>query len=297
MKERNELTDRPFISIIVPIYNEERYIERCAKALVDQDYPRDRFEILFVDNNSSDRSAEIARGIEGIRVLSESTQGDYAARNRGIAEASGEIFAFVDSDTAPLSDWLEKIATTMAEDPQIGVIVGGLRFDGSSLALQLLAAYEEDKAEYIFVSDDPMVYFGYTCNLAARKTLFDELGPFAPIQRNADVVFVRSVVDTHSTDAVVYRRDVAVLRLEIRSATDYFHKQVIYGKDFPRYKKIAGARPLKMSERLSIFRRVVRKRRYAPVDALLLLATLTIGALCYDVARLLSKVEPWSDRD
>ena len=243
MKELRELADRPFISIIVPIYNEERYIERCAKSLVEQDYPRERFEVLFVDNNSSDRSAEIARGIEGVRVLSESTQGDYAARNRGIAEARGEILAFVDSDTAPFSDWLEKIASAMAANPQIGVIVGGLRFDGSSLALRMLAAYEEDKAEFTFASDDPTVYFGYTCNLAARRTLFDELGPFAPIQRNADVVFVRSVVDAHSTDAVVYRRDVAVLRLEIRSAIDYFRKQMVYGRDFPRYGKVAGTRP------------------------------------------------------
>ena len=85
MMERDEFVDRPYISVIVPIYNEERYIERCARSLVSQDYPKDRFEVLFVDNNSSDRSAEIARGIEGIRVLSESTQGDYAARNRGSA--------------------------------------------------------------------------------------------------------------------------------------------------------------------------------------------------------------------
>jgi glycosyltransferase involved in cell wall biosynthesis len=296
MMERDEFVDRPYISVIVPIYNEERYIERCARSLVSQDYPKDRFEVLFVDNNSSDRSAEIARGIEGIRVLSESTQGDYAARNRGIAEARGEIFAFVDSDTAPLSDWLERIATAMRADPQIGVIVGGLHFDGSSLALRMLAAYEEDKAEYIFASRDPTVYYGYTCNLAARKRLFDELGPFAPIQRNADVVFVRDVVDSHSTDSVVYRRDVAVLRLEIRSALDYFRKQAIYGRDFPRYEKIAATRPLRMSERFSIFRRVVRKRQHAPLDALLLLATLGVAAICYDVARWLSKVEPGMDR-
>ncbi|MBW2494187.1 MAG: glycosyltransferase family 2 protein [Deltaproteobacteria bacterium] len=297
MTKRDELADRPFISIIVPIYNEERYIERCAKALIDQAYPRDRFEILFVDNNSSDRSVEIARGIEGIRVFCESTQGDYAARNRGIAEARGEIFAFVDSDTAPFPDWLEKIAATMAEDPQIGVIVGGLRFNGSSQALRMLADYEEDKAKYTFASDDPTMYFGYTCNLAARRKIFDQLGPFASIQRNADVVFVRSVVDTYSTDAVVYRHDVAVLRLEIQSLIDYFHKQVIYGKDFRRYKESAGARPLRTSERFSIFRHVVRNRRYSPVDTLFLLAILVVGALCYDVARLLSTVEPWSDRD
>jgi glycosyltransferase involved in cell wall biosynthesis len=292
-----DAVDLPFISVVVPIYNEERYIERCAAALLAQSYPSDRFEILLIDNNSSDRSAEIAHSIDGIRVLSESRQGDFAARNRGIAEAKGEIFAFVDSDTAPFPDWLDEIAATMNSDPTIGVIVGGLRFDGLGRALSLLEAYEEDKAEYIFASDDPSVYFGYTCNLAARRRLFDELGPFASVQRNADVVFVRDVVDLHSTNAVVYRRSVAVLRLEIRSALEYFQKQAVYGRDFPRYAQIAATRPLSMSERFSIFRRVVRKRGHAPLDALYLLAALGVGAMSYDLARWFSTAEPETHRD
>ena len=283
--ERSDVSKRPFISVVVPIYNEEPYVARCATALLAQDYPDDRFEVLLVDNNSTDRSAEIARGIEGIQVLSEPVQGDYAARNRGIREARGEIIAFTDSDAAPLPDWLERIARVMEERPDVGVIVGGLQFDGPSRTLSMLAAYEEDKAEYIFASHDPEVYFGYTCNLAARRSLFDDLGLFAAVQRNADVVFVRRVVDARSTDAVIYRRDVAVRRLEITSAIDYYRKQAIYGRDLPRYQKIANARPLRMSERLSVFRRVVRKRGHGPLDALFLLVSLSVGALCYDIGR------------
>ncbi len=275
----------PFISVVVPVYNQERYLQRCAEALLKQTYPWDRFEILMVDNNSTDASPQILRSIDGIRVLHEHTQGDYAARNRGIAEARGEIIAFTDSDTAPLPDWLHRIAREMRKHPDVGVIIGGLEFDGSSRMLALMTSYEQDKAEYIFHSDEPALYYGYTCNMAARRSLFDELGPFAPIQRNSDVVFVRSVVDAHSTGAVVYRREVAVRRLEITSPGEFFRKQAVYGRDFPRYAHVAHVRVLRMSERLSILVRILRARRPNPIDAILLTTGLSVGAICYDASR------------
>ncbi len=278
-----------FISVVVPMFNEERYVRRCAESLLAQDYPRDRFEILMVDNNSTDRSAEIAREIDGVRVLAEPVQGDYAARNTGIANARGEIIAFTDSDTAPAPDWLTNIAEMMDGDPAIQVIVGRLAFSGSGRLLSLLEAYERDKTAYILSSDDPRLFYGYTCNLAARRSTFDEVGPFAAVARNADVVFVRKVVDAVSTDAVVYGPGVAVQRLEVSSASDYFGKQAVYGQDFPRYGALANARPLTMSERWSIFRRVTRRQRYPALDVVLLLMVLAVGAACYDFGRLLSK--------
>src|SRR5947199_3998475 len=72
------------ISVIVPFYNEEGYVEQCVQALLSQDYPKERYEVILVDNNSSDRSAEIVRRYPGIKLLSEGLQGDFAARNRGL---------------------------------------------------------------------------------------------------------------------------------------------------------------------------------------------------------------------
>ena len=277
--------ERRFISVVVPIYNEAAYVERCAQALLGQDYPRDRYEILMVDNNSTDGSYEIASGIDGIRVLREEVQGDYAARNLGIASAQGEIIAFTDSDTAPFPDWLDSIEKEMAAEPCTAVIVGGLNFSGSSRVLGLLAAYEADKSRYIFQGDDPHLYYGYTCNLAARRRVFEELGAFAPIQRNADVVFVQKVVRACSPKAVVYRPQVGVQRLEIRSFGDFVRKQWIYGTDFPRYARVTSVRPLSMSERMSIFRCVVERRKFRLLDVGLLGAALAIGALSYDFGR------------
>ena len=109
------------ISVIVPFYNEEGYLARCAQALLAQDYPKERYEVIMVDNNSSDGSAEIVRRYPGIKLLSEGLQGDFAARNRGLAAAKGNLLAFTDSNCAPEKDWLRGIAAAML-DPSLGSV-------------------------------------------------------------------------------------------------------------------------------------------------------------------------------
>jgi glycosyltransferase involved in cell wall biosynthesis len=283
------------ISIVVPFYNEERHIERCIEALLAQDYPSDAFEIILVDNNSTDRSAEIVERYDRVRLLREPIQGDYASRNRGVREASGEIIAFTDSDTAPRPDWLTAIARTMS-DPTVGAIVGRIEFAPTRL-LSMMEAYEAAKSTFIFSSDVPEIYFGYTCNMAVRKSLFDSLGLFAPVQRNSDVVFVRKAVDTCSTDVAVYGADVHVLRLEVPSFRAYLKKQRVYGRDFPRYASASAARPLSSRERWQVYRRAVAEEEYSPWQAALLLCLLAIGALSYDGARWLRTADPRSRTD
>src|SRR5438477_11590109 len=85
------------ISVIVPFYNEEGYVEQCVQALLSQDYPKERYEVILVDNNSSDRSADIVRRYPGITLLPEGLHGDFAARNRCLAAATGKPVAI----TAP----------------------------------------------------------------------------------------------------------------------------------------------------------------------------------------------------
>ena len=282
------------ISVVVPIYNEERHIEGCVEALLAQNYPSEEFEIIMVDNNSTDRSAEIVRRYPRVTLLSETTQGDFASRNRGLRAATGEVIAFTDSDTAPAPDWLTNIGRVMA-DPEVGVIVGRLQFAPGSRLLSMMEAYEAEKAAYIFSSDCAEIYFGYTCNMVVRKALFDRLGPFAPVQRNSDVVFVRRAVDEYSCAVAVYGSDVRVRRLEIPSFRAYLGKQIIYGRDFPRYAKISAARPLDSRERLQVFRRTVRQQGYSPLQAALLLSLLVAGALAYDGARWLRTWDPRRD--
>ncbi len=97
------------VSVIVPFYNARDYLVRCVQALLAQTYPSERFEILLIDNNSTDGAADLVRGYDRVRVLFESKQGAYAARNRGVGVSRGTLLAFTDADCVPARDWLAQM--------------------------------------------------------------------------------------------------------------------------------------------------------------------------------------------
>jgi len=100
-----------FVSVIIPVYNDPR-VELAVQALLAQDYPASAFEIIVVDNASTDDTPAILRRLqathpERIRLgLEDEIQSSYAARNKGIEMARGDILAFTDSDCIPTPSWL-----------------------------------------------------------------------------------------------------------------------------------------------------------------------------------------------
>jgi glycosyltransferase involved in cell wall biosynthesis len=272
------------ISVVVPFYNEKRYIGDCIEALLAQDYPEAQYEIILVDNNSSDGSREIVQKHERIKLLSENRQGDFAARNRGLEEAGGGIIAFTDSNCAPSKDWLQKIETAMLP-PDVGIVLGSLQFATDRPILSMLADYESEKTSYIFSTKTKELYVGYTSNLAIRRSLFDRLGAFAPVYRNSDIVFVRRAVDEYSCDVIRYVPQISVRHLEILNLRSYFRKVSTYGKDFQRYGEVISVRPLKNAERLMVFKRTLHNRKYPLLKAAYLFMVLSVGGVCYELSR------------
>ena len=109
----NAICRCPFVSIIIPVYNDGVGIQETLVSLFKLDYPVDRFEIIVVDNNSTDNTRalilDMVSDFTGNMIVeTEKRTGSYAARNRGIHVANGEILAFVDSDMIVGSDWLRK---------------------------------------------------------------------------------------------------------------------------------------------------------------------------------------------
>src|ERR1700736_5391800 len=89
------------ISVIIPTYNNRPVLERALQALAAQTFSRDRYEIVIVDDGSTDGTAEIAqrfRGLVQIQYLSQANRGRAAARNLGARAARGRILVFLDSD-------------------------------------------------------------------------------------------------------------------------------------------------------------------------------------------------------
>ena len=113
----------PFISIIIPVYNGEKYIRKCLESILNLSYPKNRFEIIVVDNNSTDRSADIIRTFP-FRYCLEKIRGPAAARNHGIKRAKGEIVCFTDADVIVRPDWLQKIVKAYTKYPEIHGVQG-----------------------------------------------------------------------------------------------------------------------------------------------------------------------------
>jgi len=269
-----------YISVIVPFYNADRYIVGCVEGLLSQNYPLEHYEIIMVDNNCTDDSAKIVKRYPSVKLFSEEKQGAYAARNRGVREAKGEIIAFTDPDCVPSSDWLQKIAAAMVYS-DVGIVIGSYQLARDSFFVSMLADYENEKNNYVLNGNIKELYYGHTNNMAVRKKLFDEIGAFIERPRGSDTIFVRSCVDRYSCEVVRYCPELRARHMEIDSLSRYFRKVFIYGDSRRKYRHIAYVRPLTNWERFLVFRRTVRTNGYSWIKSAILFGLLAIGLICW----------------
>jgi glycosyltransferase involved in cell wall biosynthesis len=115
---------RPFISVIIPVWNSPSLIRECLEALEAQTYPRDAYEVLVVDNGSTDATPDVVREMPIASLLIEPSPGSYSARNLGISGARGTYVAFTDADCLPDPDWLEAGARAAQAHPSAAVLAG-----------------------------------------------------------------------------------------------------------------------------------------------------------------------------
>lgn len=174
---------QPFVSVIVPVRNGADSIRKTIEALMTQGYPRDRYEIIVVDNASADNTREIARAYPVI-LLEEKELGSYAARNAGVAKASGDILAFTDSDCMPKPEWIQN-GVAFLEKHSAHVAGGHVEFTFSD---------KPTPAEYLdsligINNQDSIAKHGMaaTANLFVRKITFRKVGNFnAKMQSGGD---------------------------------------------------------------------------------------------------------------
>jgi glycosyltransferase involved in cell wall biosynthesis len=128
------------VSVVVPVYNEERYLGRCLDALSNQTQKPD--EIIVVDNNSTDNSVKIAKKYP-VRIIKEKEQGISYARNAGFDAAKYPIIARADADVEVMPNWIERIKKDFANE-NIDAVAGTVYFPdsfgvwGNNLVLDLI---------------------------------------------------------------------------------------------------------------------------------------------------------------
>lgn len=139
------------ISVIVPVWNDENRINKCIDALESQSLASDQYEIIVVDNGSTDNTFSIISTRKNIITLREDNPGSYSARNLAITIAKGEFFAFTDSDCIVDKDWL-KNGLSIAKLNKNSIIAGKIEFfnmenDVESSALNFEQSFSMDQQE------------------------------------------------------------------------------------------------------------------------------------------------------
>lgn len=159
---------KPYISVVIPAYNEEKLIGKCLGSVLNQDFPKDQYEVIVVNNNSTDKTAEIANRA-GAHVVRERKKGYSRALIKGISSSRGEIIAFTDADCETPINWLSKISSAFAENNDLDAVGGTLAVsDNKSLRSKTIS---------FLWKLTPNLCGG---NMAIKKQSLDKIGSFNP---------------------------------------------------------------------------------------------------------------------
>ncbi|MBX7483641.1 glycosyltransferase [Qipengyuania qiaonensis] len=197
----------PEISVIIPVWNGERRIAGGLEALQQQTLAPEMFEVIVVDNGSTDSTAEIVKRFANVRLLGEKRPGSYRARNHAVANARGRFVLFTDDDCIPDKDWVEKAlehARRHGENALIGGHIKLFRTDGGS---DTLLRYEQTsyfKQEW-YLANERCV----TANWLCSRALLDKVGGFnGELFSGGDMDCAKRIA--RSGAALIYAPDMAV---------------------------------------------------------------------------------------
>ncbi len=157
------------VSVVIPVYNEEAYIGKCLKSLMNQEEQPD--EIIVVNNNSTDRTEEIVKRYP-VTIIVEKKKGIIPARNKGFNTAKGDIIARTDGDTIVPPDWIKKIKKSFADEKLMAL-------SGPANYYPLPDAVQMKNWQTIAVLQSFKKVLGHDClfgpNMAIRKSVWEKV--------------------------------------------------------------------------------------------------------------------------
>ncbi|MDJ0846243.1 glycosyltransferase [Crocosphaera sp.] len=174
------MINSPFVSVIIPVYNDAIRLKKCLEALEQQSYPSDNYEVIVIDNASDEEHniKGIVNQFSQAYYTYETKPGSYAARNKGLSIAKGDIIAFTDADCIPTYNWLENGINALLSHPDCGLVGGKIEiFYRQENELTPVEVYEKLMAlpQQQFVEEN---HYGATANVFTWKRLFKEVGLF-----------------------------------------------------------------------------------------------------------------------
>lgn len=231
----------PTVSIVIPVFNGAKTIRKCLDAIQNLNYPKNKYEVIVVDNNSTDSTPDIVREYPVRLEFEREIQGPHAATNTGVRVATGEILAFTDSDCVPEINWLRNLVCPFQDEKIVGV---GGRIEAYNPTTRIERFLNNEIR--IFkncVSMDPSFPAAIiTGNASYRADDFRAVGMF---NRNlytgseVDLAFriqlITGKVVTYADNAVVYHIFSPTIRRMFRHFKIYGYSEIILATIYRKY--------------------------------------------------------------
>lgn len=166
------------MSVIVPVHGETDRFEKTLRALHEQSYPRNRWEVIVIDNGAFSALDKVVTKLPNAILLKEVQTGSYCARNTGLQYARGTIIAFTDSDCIPHRNWIENGVKALQKSTHIGLVAG--RIDVFFASLDQPASTEVYDSLVSFPQKLTLERYNYgaTANLFTTRNVIQKVGIF-----------------------------------------------------------------------------------------------------------------------
>jgi glycosyltransferase AglE len=232
------MTTLPSVAVVIPVLNDAADLQLTLAALQQQTYPRDRFEIIVVDNGSTDRSVAVARQFPNVRLLYEHHYkgSPYSARNRALEVIQSEIIALLDATCVPVPGWLSEAIKVLVQR-KADLVGGNVAFRFASerpSAAELYDAMANVRMrEAVWIRKVAM-----TANLFVKRSVFEALGPFPEgLRSGGDIRWTRRA--TSAGYKLVFC-EAALVKKAARSHWALIQKQWRVAKEHPTIWAEAG---------------------------------------------------------
>ena len=172
---------KPTVTVIIPVFNAEKWVEEVLRSLCSQTYSQEKTEIIVVDNGSTDNSKHIIRKYPVKLCINEGDRNPYQARNRALELATGDIIAFTDANKIPKKDWVEKGVDALTA--QKADLAGGdiqFRLDERSGPAEIYDSITFNNNKLLAEREHAAV----TGNLFVKRELFEVLDKFPENRRS-----------------------------------------------------------------------------------------------------------------